>query len=93
MFEDWLTRHLPDKKDKILHRIRALRRGKLSNSEFGLRMRGEGIFADQISQLFHVTCRRLGGLDREPELTTAFFRRPGQSQLELSLAARGGTKD
>jgi DNA repair photolyase len=92
LFEDWLTRHLPEKKDKVLNRLRSMRRGKLNNTQFGLRMRGEGIFADQISQMFNVACRRAGGLDREPELSTAFFRRPGQSQPELSLVARNTTE-
>jgi len=85
LFEEWLARHVPEKKDKVLNRIRALRGGKLNNSDFGLRMRGEGIFAEQISRMFEVACRRAGGLDREPELSTAFFRRPGGAQLELGL--------
>ena len=85
LFEEWLARHVPEKKDKVLNRIRALRGGKLNNSDFGLRMRGEGIFAEQISRMFEVACRRAGELDREPELSTAFFRRPGGAQLELGL--------
>jgi DNA repair photolyase len=85
LFEEWLTRHLPEKKDKVLHRLRALRRGKLNNSDFGLRMRGEGIFADQISRLFDVACRKSGCPGEGPELSTASFRRPGGAQLELSL--------
>ena len=89
LFEEWLARHVPGKKDKVLNRIRALRRGRLNNSEFGLRMRGEGIFAEQISRIFHVACRRAGGLDLEPALTTAFFRRPGGAQLELGLPEAG----
>jgi DNA repair photolyase len=92
LFEEWLARHVPEKKDKVLNRIRALRRGKLNNSEFGLRLRGEGIFAEQISRLFEVACRRAGGLDREPELSTAFFRRPGGAQLELGLPGTGTTE-
>jgi DNA repair photolyase len=90
LFEDWLTRHLPEKKDKVLHRIRALRRGKLNNSEFGLRMRGEGIFADQIARLFEVAARKAGWSGREPELSAACFRRPGGAQLELSLRGPAG---
>ena len=86
LFEEWLTRHVPEKKDKVLNRIRAIRGGKLNNSEFGLRMRGEGIFAEQIARMFQVACRKAGGLDREPELSMAFFRRPGGAQLELALA-------
>jgi DNA repair photolyase len=90
LFEEWLTRHLPEKKDKVLHRIRALRGGKLSNSEFGLRMRGEGIFADQIVRLFDVACRKAGWSGREPTLSAAGFRRPGGAQLELSLPQPAG---
>ncbi|HOX55726.1 MAG TPA: PA0069 family radical SAM protein [Candidatus Paceibacterota bacterium] len=85
LFEEWLARHLPEKKDKILHRVRAMRRGKLNNPEFGLRMRGEGIFADQISDLFHVACRKVGWTGEGPELSTAGFRRPGAAQLPLAL--------
>jgi DNA repair photolyase len=90
LFEEWLTRHLPAKKDKILHRIRALRGGKLNNSEFGLRMRGEGIFAEQISRLFDVACRKTGWSGQDPELSTAHFRRPGGSQMELCLSGAAG---
>jgi DNA repair photolyase len=89
LFEEWLTRHLPAKKDKVLHRLRALRRGKLNNSEFGLRMTGEGIFADQISRLFDVACRKAGWSDHAQELSTAYFRRPEGAQLELKLHGTG----
>jgi len=89
LFEEWLTRHLPAKKDKVLHRLRALRRGKLSNSEFGLRMTGEGIFADQISRLFDVACRKAGWSGQAPGLSTAYFRRPEGAQLELKLHGTG----
>ena len=85
LFEEWLDRHVPGKKDKVLNRLRAIRGGKLNNSEYGLRMSGEGIFAEQITRLFEIACRRAGGLDHEPELSTACFRRPGGAQLELGL--------
>jgi DNA repair photolyase len=90
LFEEWLTRHVPEKKEKVLHRIRAIRRGKLNNSEFSLRMTGEGIFADQIGRLFDVASRKAGWSGREPELSTASFHRPGSAQLELHLAAGPG---
>src|ERR1039457_3384183 len=85
LFEEWLTRHVPEKKDKVLNRIRALRGGKLNNSDFGLRMRGEGIFAEQISRMFEVACCPACGGGRAAEGATAFFRRPGGAQLELGL--------
>lgn len=86
LFEDWLSRHFPDKKEKVLNRVRSLRGGKLNDSRFGSRMRGEGIFADQISQIFHVACRKAGLAEDGPELSAAAFRRPGaDAQLALRL--------
>jgi hypothetical protein len=48
-------------------------------------MRGEGIFADQISQMFHVARRKVGLPDDGPELSAAAFRRPEGPQLSLGL--------
>ena len=85
VFEQWFTLHVPEKKEKILGRIRALRGGKLSNSDFGSRMRGEGIFAEQISQIFRVARRRAGIPEHGPELSPAGFRRPDGTQLGLGF--------
>lgn len=82
LFESWLDEHFPDRKEKVLHRIREMRGGQLTDSRFGHRMRGEGIYAEQIRTTFH-TFRRRFGLDRPlPELSVAAFRKPGE-QLGL----------
>jgi DNA repair photolyase len=83
LFEQWLANHFPDKKEKVLNRIRAMRGGKLNDPNFGSRMRGEGIFADQIETLFEVARRKTGLDGRMPERSTAAFRRHGQAQLAL----------
>ncbi|HWD94556.1 MAG TPA: PA0069 family radical SAM protein [Verrucomicrobiae bacterium] len=83
LFEQWLQTHFPDRKEKVLNRLRAMRGGKLYDSQFGQRMRGEGIFADQIDQLFDVARRKVGIGDREWNLSAAAFRRPGGAQLQL----------
>jgi DNA repair photolyase len=83
LFEQWLGTHFPLKKGKVLEKIRAMRGGKLNQSEFGVRMRGEGIFADQIDDLFDVACRKAGIAGHSPNLSTASFRRPGGKQLGL----------
>ena len=83
LFEQWLTTHFPERREKVLGRIRALRGGKLNHSEFGKRMTGEGIFADQIEQMFNVACRRAGIAENHLQLSTAAFRRPGGKQLSL----------
>lgn len=88
LFEDWLERHFPGKKEKVLDRIRSMRGGKLNDSHFGSRMRGEGIFAEQIRQLFKVSARRAGLTQPSPELRTDLFRVPGQAQ-QLDLWGGG----
>jgi DNA repair photolyase len=85
LFEQWLQTHFPDRKEKVLNRLRTMRGGKLYDSQFGKRMRGEGIFADQIDQIFDVARRRAGISNNGPELSVENFRRPGGNQLEMSL--------
>ena len=51
LFEQWLEQHYPGKKEKILNRIRSMRAGKLNDPNFKSRMRGEGIFAEQMAEL------------------------------------------
>ena len=83
LFEQWLATHFPERKDKVLNRIRSLRDGKLYQSAFGRRMRGEGVFADQVESLFDIACRKYGLGEQVSELSAASFRRPGQEQLSL----------
>jgi DNA repair photolyase len=84
LFVRWLDQHFPDRKEKVLKRIREMRGGKLYDSRFGTRGRGEGPFAEGIASMFEVACRKTR-LDRSlPELSTASFKRPSKSQ-QLSL--------
>lgn len=83
VFLDWLDRCFPGKKNRVLARIRDVRGGRLDSSAFGVRFTGEGIFAEQIRALFHVSARS-HGLDRAmPALSAQAFRRVGGSQLSL----------
>jgi DNA repair photolyase len=83
LFEKWLETHFPDRKEKVLNRLRAMRDGKLSDAQWGKRMRGEGIFAEQIETLFDVARRKAGIKNDRGELSTAAFRRPADAQLSL----------
>jgi DNA repair photolyase len=77
LFEQWLERHYPERKDKVLSRIRAIRGGRLSDPRFGSRMRG---IAEMIANLFKLATQK-AGMTRCPELSTASFRRPGAQQM------------
>jgi DNA repair photolyase len=84
LFEQWLEQHFPERKDKVLNRIRAIRAGKLNDANFNSRMRGQGIFAEQMNELFQLAQRKAGITRRWPELTTEHFRRPSTApQLGL----------
>jgi len=83
LFQSWLSHHQPLAKEKILHRIREMRGGKLYDSRFGVRMRGEGVYAEQLHNLFEVARRKAGFPDEVPALSAASFRRPSGPQLDL----------
>jgi DNA repair photolyase len=83
IFTRWLERYYPDRKEKVLNRIKSVRGGKLNSAEFHSRMKGEGIYARQVKDLFDVACRKAGFDVSKIELSADHFRRPGGTQLEL----------
>ncbi len=76
LFTAWLEEHFPDRKEKVLNRIRDMRGGELNETRFGKRMRGEGIWAEQLRSVFELHRRRLGLDRRTVRLSTASFRPP-----------------
>jgi DNA repair photolyase len=77
LFEDWLTHHFPERKEKVLNRVRGMRGGKMYDSKWGERARGSGEFADQANALFRALRKKAGyEQDRRYNLSTAAFRRP-----------------
>jgi DNA repair photolyase len=85
IFINWLENHFPDRKNTVIRRIQSMRSGKLNESAFGRRMRGEGVLAEQINRIFQVGCRRLGLEQDHRELNTKAFRRIEPNQLGLDL--------
>jgi DNA repair photolyase len=81
LFEHWLDEHFPDRKEKVLGRIRDMRANRLNNSKWHTRMTGEGIFAEQIASMFAVSCRR-NRMCARPKLSCASFQR---STTQLGL--------
>jgi DNA repair photolyase len=81
LFQDWLARHFPDRKDKILNRIRSLRGGKLNDPNFTTRMQGQGVWAEQLKTMFDLA-KRKSGLTEKFKLDPGKFRVPG-GQMSL----------
>jgi len=85
LFEDWLGRHHPDAKEKVLGRIRSIRGGKLNDPRFGDRMRGEGPIAQMIARMFRNSCRRLDLNLRPWPVSASAFQRPAKPDGQLLL--------
>lgn len=83
LFKVWLQEMMPDRADKILHRIAEVRGGKLNESEFFRRMKGTGVYAEQMDGLFAAACRKAAVAVGVPAPTEQHFRRPGAIQLKL----------
>ena len=76
LFKDWLATHHPERAEHVMSIVRQSRGGRENDSNFGARMRGQGIFADMIAQRFKKACARLGLNGRHYALDTLRFRRP-----------------
>jgi DNA repair photolyase len=84
LFQEWLQTHYPQKANRILQRIRDLRSGKLNDSTFGQRMRGQGQYADLIAQRSRLTCKRLRLNKSSHQLDSTQFKPPNMpEQMEL----------
>ncbi len=78
VFTQWLEAHFPEKKERVLGRLRDMRQGKLNDVRFGHRMRGEGPIADAIGAMFRLARKRAGMGTTSVPLTTQHFRRPNE---------------
>jgi DNA repair photolyase len=85
LFSGWLEAHFPDRRRRVLNRIREVRGGQLYDAGFSRRMRGTGVYAEHLRQLFDAARRKHGLQGAGPELSTAAFRRPPSPGSQLRL--------
>ncbi len=85
LFSEWLGQHFPERRMRVLGRIRECRGGNLYDPRFGTRMRGAGVYAEQIRALFTTTARRCGLDQPLPPANSGAFRRPPASGDQLRL--------
>ncbi len=82
VFISRIQKHFPLAAEKILHRIREVREGKLSNSNFGERHHGRGPYWENIAKLFDLWCAKLGLNQEVPSPPRPPFKHPS-AQKEL----------
>jgi DNA repair photolyase len=85
VFEERLREALPLRVDRVLRRIRETRGGKMNDSRFGVRGKGEGAYAEAIHSLFLQTAKGLGletgSFAGDDDVSTTFRRPRGQLGL------------
>ena len=90
VFEERIRAALPLQAERILHRVREVRGGKLYDSRWGTRGRGEGLYADATRDLFRATCQKLGLSSRWGQQETAPREDPGAPTTFRRPPGRGG---
>lgn len=84
LFFDWLKQHYPLKAKRIEHTLQDIREGKLNDTKFGQRLRGQGNYAQLLKQRFQLSCKKLELNLKDFSLDTAQFKRSQESgQMEL----------
>jgi DNA repair photolyase len=87
IFREWLEDHYPDRAAHIMSLINQARGGKDYDSQFGVRMKGTGAYAELLRARFDLAVRklRLESADERYDLDTSKFRPPGPAGAQLTL--------
>ena len=83
IFEDWIRKTYPDRADKVMRQVAHAHGGKVRDSRFGTRMKGEGDYADMVKRTMSIARERYLKNGSFPEYNTRLFRRPPKGQLDL----------
>ncbi len=78
IFHDWLYKNFPDRADKVWHLIEGSHDGKVNDSRWGVRMRGEGNVAEMVAQQYRKYTTKYGLNHERLGLDCSKFKRPGE---------------
>ncbi len=82
IFQQWLEQHFPDRAARVMARVREMHGGRDYDARFGMRLKGEGVWAQLLAQRFQKTATRFGLLRQRVELDLTQFKRPLKSRLD-----------
>jgi len=85
LFREWLATELPDRANRVIHLMQSMHGGRDYDSEFGVRQRGRGPYAEQIAQRFRLAAKRLGLNRQRHALRTDLFRAPVLAGQQMRL--------
>lgn len=81
LFHDWLYKNFPNHADKVWHLVEQSHDGKVNDSRWGIRMRGEGNIAAMVAQQYKKYGKLYKMNAEEWSLNTKIFKRPGQQGI------------
>ena len=83
IFEDWVKKALPLSSEKILNQIMETHQGKLSDSRWSKRMKGDGKIAEQIESLFKIARQKYFKNEPQGLVNTTLFHKSPIDQMRL----------
>lgn len=85
IFREWLATDHPERAQRVMHLLQSMHGGRDYTSTFGLRQRGSGPYAQQVSLRFRLALKRLGLNERRLQLRKDLFRPPSGAGCQLGL--------
>lgn len=79
IFKNWLQHHFPDRAEKVIHQLESLHGGRINDSRFGIRMKGEGAYSLNIERQFKIARERFLPQRTITKLRTDLFIIPDES--------------
>lgn len=83
IFEDWVRKAFPERAEKVLNQIKHTHGGTLNESRWGVRMCGEGEYADHIKQVFDLARKKYITAPKPEPMSFADFVRTDRGQMRM----------
>lgn len=85
LFRDWLDEHYPARAHRIMAQVREMHGGKDYDSDWGKRMKGEGVYANLIARRFEAAMKRHDLRRRLVPLDCSRFAPPARKGDQFTL--------
>jgi len=85
LFQEWLARNEPGRAAKVMRAVRDIHGGRDYDPDWGIRLRGEGLWSDLMAQRFAKAITRLHLDAALPSLRCDLFQPPLRSGDQMSL--------
>jgi DNA repair photolyase len=85
LWEAWMDEHYPDRKTRVMSKLREMHGGKVYDPQWFKRVRGEGAYAELIAQRFTLARKRFGFAGDLPALECGLFQPPLRAGDQMSL--------